>query len=65
MRTPIIRGVSLSLYTVDSEPFAVGPVAIAPGAVSVSDGVASVRPLYPDPGEGSLLALPRIVLGAT
>jgi len=56
---------------VDSEPFAVGPVAIAPGAVSVSDGVASVRPLYPDPGEGSLLdavgfrTLPWALVGRT
>jgi hypothetical protein len=33
-------------------------------APTVADGVASVRPLYPDPGAGTLLALPRLVRGA-
>ena len=51
-------------YTVDSRPFDVAPVRIDPGAVSVADGVASVRPLYPDPGSGALIALPRLVRDA-
>jgi neutral ceramidase len=51
-------------YVVDSAPFVVGPVRIDSGTVSVADGVASVRPLYPDPGSGALIALPRLVRGA-
>ena len=51
-------------YVVDSRAFSVEPVRIAPGSVSVVDGVASVRPLYPDPGSGALVALPRLVRGA-
>jgi hypothetical protein len=50
---------------VDSAPFALAPVRIDPGAVSVADGVASVTPLYPDPGSGALVALPRLVRGAS
>jgi hypothetical protein len=53
-----------SPYAVDSRPIAVEPVRIDPGAVSVVDGVASVRPLYPNPGAGALIALPRLVSGA-
>lgn len=52
-------------YTLDSQPFTVAPVTIAAGTASVAGGVASVRPLYPDPGAGALLALPRLVMGAT
>jgi hypothetical protein len=51
-------------YAVDSRPFSVDPVRIDAGSVSVADGVASVRPLYPDPGSGALIALPRLVRGA-
>jgi neutral ceramidase len=53
-----------SPYVVESAPFSVDPVRIDPGAVSVAGGAASVRPLYPDPGSGALIALPRLVLGA-
>jgi neutral ceramidase len=52
-------------YTVDSSAFTVAPVRIDPGAVTVVDGVASVRPSYPDPGSSALIALPRIVRGAS
>src|SRR3954471_8605816 len=48
-------------YVLDSKPFTVDSVRIQPGAVTVTDGVASVRPLYPDPGTASLLALPRLL----
>ena len=51
-------------YTIDSTPFALGALTISTGPVSVSGGVASVRPLYPDPGAGELIALPRLVRGA-
>jgi hypothetical protein len=54
-----------SPYVVDSQPFSVGPVRIETGPVTVSDGVASVRPSYPDPGSSALIALPRLVLGAS
>jgi hypothetical protein len=40
-------------------------VKIDPGTPAVSGGVASARPLYPDPGPNSLIALPRLVRGAT
>jgi hypothetical protein len=39
-------------------------VPIQAGATTVDNGVASVRPLYPDPGSGALVALPRLVRGA-
>jgi hypothetical protein len=52
-------------YSVDSAPFAVSPVRIDPGPVSVVDGVASVRPVYPDPGSRALIALPRLVRDAS
>jgi len=58
-------GDSPSPYTLDSASFTVAAVTIATGTAAVSDGVASVRPTYPDPGTGALLALPRLVLGAT
>src|SRR5436190_2152330 len=48
-------------YEVASKAFSVNPVKIDPGTVSVSGGVASVRPVYPDPGAGALIALPRLV----
>jgi hypothetical protein len=50
-----------SPYAVDSAPFAVEAVRIDPGPVTVSDGVASVKPTYPDPGSSALIALPRLV----
>jgi neutral ceramidase len=52
-------------YTLDSRSFALGRLTIAPGTPTVSGGVASVRPLYPDPGAGALVSLPRLVMGAT
>jgi hypothetical protein len=51
-------------YTVDSKPFSVGAVRIDPGSVTVTDGVASVTPTYPDPGSSALIALPRLVRDA-
>jgi neutral ceramidase len=57
-------GASPAPYTVDSKPFEVNELTISAGAVTVADGVASVRPLYPDPGSGALIALPRLVRGA-
>jgi hypothetical protein len=48
-------------YVVDSAAFSVGAVRIDPGAVTVTDGVASVKPTYPDPGSRALIALPRLV----
>jgi hypothetical protein len=53
-----------SPYTLDSKPFDVAPVRIDPGTPATAGGVASVRPLYPDPGSGALIALPRLVRGA-
>jgi neutral ceramidase len=54
-----------SPYVVDSAPFTVGTVRIDPGAVTVANGVASVKPSYPDPGAQALIALPRLVRGAS
>jgi neutral ceramidase len=51
-------------YVLDSAPFSVSAVRIDAGAPAVAGGVASVRPLYPDPGSGALVALPRLVRGA-
>lgn len=48
-------------YTAQSRPFEVGPIHLDAGEPTVADGVASVRPLYPDPGAGTLLALPRLL----
>ena len=56
---------AVSDYTLDSSSFALGKLTIAPGTPTVSGGVASVRPLYPDPGAGALVSLPRLVIGAT
>lgn len=50
-------------YTIDAHPFTVSPVKLATGDVTTTGDVASVRPLYPDPGSGALLALPRLALG--
>jgi neutral ceramidase len=54
-----------SAYTLDSSSFTLGALTIAPGTPTVSAGVASVRPLYPDPGNGALVSLPRLVMSAT
>jgi neutral ceramidase len=51
-------------YSVVSSAFTVAPVRIDPGAVTVADGVASVKPAYPDPGSQALVALPRLVRDA-
>jgi neutral ceramidase len=56
-------GAAPSGYSATSNEFAVAPVTLAVPAPTVADGVASVRPLYPDPGEGALLALPRLLHG--
>jgi hypothetical protein len=56
-------GVAAS-YVVDSKPFSVSSVRIDTGTPAVSGGFASVRPLYPDPGSGALVALARLVRGA-
>jgi neutral ceramidase len=63
-RAVIASGSVPAPYRVDSDPFTVSAVTIDPGAASVSGGVARVRPLYPDPGAGALVALPRLVRGA-
>ncbi|MFL5845567.1 MAG: neutral/alkaline non-lysosomal ceramidase N-terminal domain-containing protein [Solirubrobacteraceae bacterium] len=52
-------------YRAVSREFTVAPVALAVPAPVVNAGEASVMPLYPDPGEGALLALPRLVRDAT
>jgi hypothetical protein len=51
-------------YTLDSKPFDVAPVRIDAGPISIVDGIASIRPLYPDPGSAALVALPRLVRDA-
>jgi neutral ceramidase len=50
-------------YTAESKPFDVGRVPLTAGDATVAGGGASVTPLYPDPGAGALLALPRLVRG--
>ena len=64
----VVQGVAVrnpgdapSTYTAQSDPFEVGRVTLSAGTPVVSDGVATVRPLYPDPGAGALLALPRLL----
>jgi neutral ceramidase len=52
-----------SSYTAVSQPFDVGPIALATDPPTVTDGVASVRALYPDPGAGAILSLPRLLMG--
>jgi hypothetical protein len=56
-------GFAPTTYTAESKPFEVGRVPLTAGDPTVADGVASVTPLYPDPGAGALLALPRLVRG--
>lgn len=56
-------GEAPSGYSAVSSPFTVSPVTLQVAQPEVTDGVASVRPLYPDPG-AALLALPRLVRGA-
>jgi hypothetical protein len=51
-------------YSVGSNTFTLSPLKIDAGGASVTDGVASVRPLYPDPGNDALMALPRLVRDA-
>lgn len=58
-------GATPSAYALDSKPFTMSPATIAPGDVTVAGGIASVRPTYPDPGAGSLLALPRLLRAGT
>ena len=47
-------------YEAVSRTFQVRPTSLAPQAVRVSGSVALVRALYPDPGEGTLMAMPRL-----
>jgi hypothetical protein len=51
-------------YSLTSQPFELRPAKITTGDVTTDGGIASVRPLYPDPGAGALIALPRLVRGA-
>lgn len=51
-------------YAAVSSSFTVSPVTLQVGQPDVAGGIASVRPLYPDPG-AALLALPRLVRSAT
>jgi neutral ceramidase len=55
---------AVSDYSLNSKSFTLGALTIAPGTATVSGGVASVRPLYPDPGAGALVSLSRLVIGA-
>lgn len=63
-RAVIDDGAPPTRYVVASEPFAVAPLRILGADATVAAGVATVRPLYPDPGGAALLALPRLVRGA-
>lgn len=62
-RAVTVPGGDPAPYVVRSREFTVSPVTLAVPPPAVADGVASVRPLYPDPGAGALLALPRLLLG--
>jgi neutral ceramidase len=57
-------GAAPTPYTLTSSTFEVTPLTIQSGT-TVTGGTATVRPIYPDPGAGALLALPRIVRDAT
>jgi neutral ceramidase len=64
-RAVTASGGAANPYTVDSRTFTVSPLKIDAGTATVSGGVATVRPLYPSPGDDALIALPRLVRGAT
>lgn len=58
------RGGEPQEYTLASQSFEVGELRIDPGTATVSDGVARVRPIYPAPPAGSIVALARLVRDA-
>jgi neutral ceramidase len=55
------RGAGPEPYTVVSQPFTVQAAQLTAGAVRRAGDTARVRITYPDPGEGALLALPRLL----
>jgi neutral ceramidase len=57
-------GEAASGYTADSREITVTPVPLTVDAPAIDGDSASVRPIYPDPGKGALLALPRLVRDA-
>jgi neutral ceramidase len=57
-------GETASGYTATSNEITVSRLTLQVPAPTVENGEASVRPLYPDPGAGTLLALPRLVRDA-
>jgi hypothetical protein len=57
-------GEAPSSYRAVSNEFTVAAVPLQVGAPVVDGGIATVRPLYPDPGP-AVLALPRLVRSAT
>jgi hypothetical protein len=50
-------------YSAVSTPVEVSRLTLEVPQPTVAGGVASVRPLYPSPGDGALLALPRLLRG--
>jgi neutral ceramidase len=55
------KGAGIVPYELASEPFEVRPLALEAGPVTIDGGVATARVRYPAPGDGALLALPRLV----
>jgi neutral ceramidase len=55
------RGAGTEAYQLASEPFTVAPLALAADGVALAGGRAAVRVRYPEPDNGALLALPRLV----
>ena len=55
------RGNGPEPYEVTSREFTLGPTSLSPQAPAVSGSVATVRATYPDPGESTLMATPRLV----
>ena len=55
------RGDGPQAYAVASRRFAVAPARLEPGEPVVEGTTARVRARHPDPGDGALLALPRLV----
>ena len=54
------RGTGPEPYEVISREFELRATALAPQPPTVAGSVATVRALYPDPGEGTLMATPRL-----
>jgi hypothetical protein len=59
------RGSGPEPYAVASRSFAVTPAALEADAPAVEGTTARVRLRYPDPGDGALVALPRLVTTGT